>query len=114
MIHGSCHCGEIAFTLDENPTEAMQCNCSICRRKGYLLTFAPADRFTLAGNEEAISTYSFGKHQIQHQFCSKCGCAPFGHGTGPGGMKMVAVNLRCCEDVDVSQLKINEVDGASL
>ena len=30
---GSCHCGKIAFHIDAEPTEAIECNCSICRRK---------------------------------------------------------------------------------
>lgn len=32
-VTGSCHCGKIAYELDEDPpTAAMACNCSICRR----------------------------------------------------------------------------------
>lgn len=33
---GSCHCGRIAFDLqtDAPITEAYDCNCSLCRRRG--------------------------------------------------------------------------------
>lgn len=113
-IRGSCHCGRVRFTLDESPQEAMQCNCSICRRKAYLLAFSTPERFTLETPRDALSVYTFGSHNIRHQFCTTCGCAPFGEGTGPGGQDMVAVNLRCVEDLDLSDLKINAFDGASL
>lgn len=114
MIKGSCHCGAVAYELDQVPTEAMECNCSICRRKGYLLAFAPVDRFRLLTPRDAISTYTFGKHVIRHQFCSTCGCAPFGEGTGPDGREMVAVNLRCADGLDLTKLTIMPFDGAAL
>ncbi|MCB4859710.1 hypothetical protein K7W03_08860 [Sphingobium sp. PNB] len=44
---GSCHCGAVTFTVAADaPSEAMTCNCSHCRRKGFMLTFVPADQFT--------------------------------------------------------------------
>ena len=113
MIRGSCHCGAVRYTLDAEPTEAMECNCSICRRKGYLLAFASPDRFTLETPREALSVYTWNQHVIRHQFCKTCGCAPFGEGENPNG-PMVAINLRCAEGLDLSRVKINPFDGASL
>lgn len=112
-LRGSCHCGAIAYSLDAEPTDAIACNCSICRRKGYLLTFVTPDKFTLETSRDAIAAYTFNSHNIRHQFCTTCGCAPFSEGTAPGGQAMVAINLRCTEDVDLSKIKINEYDGAS-
>ena len=114
MIRGSCHCGKITYTLKADPTEAMQCNCSICRRKGYLLAFSTPDKFVLESPREEIAVYTFAKHVIRHQFCKTCGCAPFGEGTGPDGRAVVAINLRCAEGLDLSKLTITEFDGASL
>ena len=113
MIRGSCHCGAVRYTLDTDPTEAMECNCSICRRKGYLLAFASPAGFTLETPREALAVYTWNQHVIRHQFCKTCGCAPFGEGETPDGA-MVAINLRCAEDVDLSRVNINPFDGASL
>ncbi len=42
---GTCHCGAVSFTVNADaPTSAVSCNCSHCRRKGFLLTFVPAAR----------------------------------------------------------------------
>lgn len=112
-ITGSCHCGRIRYTLNEDPAGAMACNCSICRRKGYLLAFSTPDRFALEGSRDDIAVYTFGSHNIRHQFCKTCGCAPFGEGTGPGGEAMVAVNLRCA-DIDLDAIKVEAFDGANL
>jgi len=113
-IRGSCHCGKVVYSLDVEPAEAMECNCSICRRKGYLLSFVTPDEFTLKTARDVLAVYTFGNHVIRHQFCKACGCAPFGEGAGPDGQSMVAVNLRCVEGLDLSRVKITPFDGASL
>ena len=113
MIRGSCHCGAVRYALDADPTEAIECNCSICRRKGSLLSFFPPDRFTLETPREALTVYTWNTHVIWHQFCKTCGCAPFGEGETPDG-PMVAINLRCAENLELSRVRINPFDGASL
>lgn len=114
MIHqGSCHCGRIAFEVEGDIREAMECNCSHCSRKGYLLWFAPREHLKLKTPVAGLATYTFNKHVIQHHFCPTCGCAPFGFGTNPQGGAMAAVNVRCLPDFDRSQLEIKAVDGRS-
>ena len=113
-ITGSCHCGAIAYALDEEaPTTAVSCNCSICRRKGSLLHFTTPAAFALQTSRDAITAYTFKTHNIQHQFCKTCGCAPFSEGTGPDGKPAMAINLRCAEGVDLEALEIHQYDGAS-
>lgn len=86
MIYkGSCHCGRIAFEVEGEFTQVMDCNCSICSRKGSLLWFVPRKQFRLLTPEENLSTYTFNKHTIKHRFCSKCGIHPFGEGVEPSG-----------------------------
>lgn len=112
-IRGSCHCGKIAYTLDEPmPTETLECNCSICRRKSYLHHFTTPDKFTLQGARDDLTVYTFNKHMIRHQFCKACGCAPFAEGKTPEGKAMIEINLRCVEGLDLTQLHIKQVDGA--
>jgi hypothetical protein len=110
---GSCHCGAIRYTVDEDvPTSALQCNCSICRRKAALHHFTTPDKFTLHTSREAVATYQFNNHAIDHHFCATCGIAPFAEGKGPQG-PMVEINLRCADGVDLEALEIQNYDGAS-
>lgn len=111
---GSCHCGAVAFTAEGAPEEVMDCNCSICRRKGALMWFVPRDAFHLTSGEDALQTYTFNREAIGHRFCGRCGIHPFGEGTDPkSGQAMVAINARCLDGFDPSQLKIHEIDGKS-
>jgi hypothetical protein len=112
-FRGSCHCGKLAYTVDEDvPTQAMACKCSICRRQGLLHHFTTPDKFRREASDEDVGVYTFNKHAIRHQFCRTCGCAPFAEGEGPGG-PMVEINLRCADGVDLDSLEVTMVDGAS-
>lgn len=111
---GSCHCGAVTFSVaGDLPGEAMSCNCSHCRRKGFLLTFVPADKFTLEQGEDALTTYTFNTHKLRHRFCKTCGVQGFAEGKGKDGADTRAINLRAVPECDLTTLKINEVDGAS-
>jgi len=111
---GSCHCGNIAFEAEGELTQAISCNCSICSRKGTLLWFVPSANFTLLTPRSNITTYTFNKHVIKHQFCAVCGVQPFGEGVDPKGNAIIAVNIRCIEGIDPLTVPSHHYDGKSL
>jgi hypothetical protein len=112
MTHkGGCHCGRISFAFEGDITEAMECNCSICAKRGALWHFMPAAGFTLKSPRESLSTYRFNKHVLDHHFCAHCGVAPFSEGSHPQAGRMAAVNLRCVEGIDPHALTIKFHDG---
>jgi hypothetical protein len=113
MHTGSCHCGQIKFEVEGAPDQAMECNCSHCSRKGYLLWFIPRSQMTLLAGGDAMGTYRFNKHIIDHHFCPTCGCAPFGFGVDRSGAATAAINVRCLEDVELSAIKRLPFDGRS-
>ena len=110
---GSCHCGAIAFQAEGKLEQVIECNCSHCSRKGYLLWFLPREKLRLATPEAGMSTYLFNKHVIRHHFCPTCGCAPFGLGSDPKGVATAAINVRCLEGVELGALKRIPFDGRS-
>ncbi|KAF0815375.1 hypothetical protein IGB42_00456 [Andreprevotia sp. IGB-42] len=59
----------------------IECNCTHCQRKGYLLWFVPRDGLRLHMPESALALVN--KHVIAHHFCAGCGCAPFGMDSDP-------------------------------
>jgi len=114
-FQGSCHCGAVTFSVDADlPTQAMSCNCSICRRKGSLMAFFPVAKFKIEQGEDSLQAYKFNTHNLSHWFCKTCGIHPFGGGIGPDGKEMRAVNLRCVPDADLEKLKIQHFDGAAV
>lgn len=110
---GGCHCGKVRYEVTTDLGMVVSCNCSICSKRGSLLTFVPADRFTLKSGAGDLTEYTFNKHVIHHKFCKTCGILSFADGKGPDGKDMVAVNVRCLDDVDLGSLKITEFDGKS-
>lgn len=112
--HGSCHCGRIAFTVEGELHGAMACNCSICQRKGVLMWFVPRNSLTLQTPESNMATYTFNKHVIKHHFCPVCGIHPFGEAMDPKGNPMVAVNIRCLENIDPNTVPVKHYDGRSV
>lgn len=113
-FEGSCHCGAVTFAVEgDPPMSAMSCNCSHCRRKGFLLAFIPKDAFTLHSGADKLRGYTFNKHKIEHQFCTICGTQAFAYGSKPDGSAVVALNLRCVPAIELGALKVQEVDGAS-
>lgn len=115
MIYkGSCHCGKLAFEVEGELGEVVDCNCSICARKGALLWFVPRSSLRLLTPEENSRVYQFGKRRIAHRFCPECGIHPYGEGAAPNGEAMAAINVRCLEGVDLGSLPIRHFDGRSL
>ncbi len=111
---GGCHCGAVRYSVKLALSTVIECNCSLCRRRGWLLAFAPAADFTLERGAEALIEYQFNKKRVQHLFCRVCGVQSFGRGDGPDGKATVAINARCLDGVDTSKLTVKQVDGASL
>jgi hypothetical protein len=113
---GSCHCGSVTYEADiDEPGAAIECNCSICSRKGYLLWFTLRSRLNILSGTDNLAAYSFGPHIIRHHFCTTCGCATFGIGKPPNAeSEMAAINVRCLEDVDLETLERRPFDGRSL
>lgn len=111
---GSCHCGAIRFELEGDIDAALACDCSMCRRRGSLLRFIQPGHFTLRSDPDAVSTYTFNKHVIQHNFCARCGIHTHGEGQAEDGTKMIAVNVRCLPDVDLDALRVKDYQGSKL
>lgn len=108
---GGCHCGRIKYEVEGTLGQVIDCNCSMCRKRGGLLWFVPRAQFRLLTSETALATYTFNTHKLRHRFCSACGIAPFSEGTDPKGAATVAINARCLEGVEPASLNVVAYDG---
>ena len=110
---GSCHCGRVVFEVEAELADEriLSCNCSICRRKGYLHLIVEPERFTLVEGEEALREYRFNTRQAVHRFCDRCGIHPFY--TPRSHPDKVSVNVRCLEGVDPAEVDAEAFDGAN-
>jgi len=111
---GGCHCGAVRYQATSDLAQVLSCNCSICQKRGALLTFIPAEQFKLLSGEDALTDYQFNRKIIHHLFCKTCGVGSFARGKGPDGREMVAINVRCLDDVDLALLAVTPFDGKSM
>lgn len=109
----SCHCQKIRLEFESDLKEVMACNCSICIRRGHLLSFGPESNLKLLTGGSELADYQWGKKSIHFHFCSNCGCAPFGRAQTPDGV-FVAVNARCIENIDLDKIPVVQYDGKHL
>lgn len=107
---GGCHCGAVRFRAIVDKHEATDCNCSICKKKGFLHLIVPRDRFTLLRGEDVLTTYTFNTGTALHTFCRNCGIHSFYRPRShPDAF---SVNLRCLDGDVLSRFRIVPFDGA--
>ncbi|BFM38460.1 GFA family protein [Synechocystis sp. LKSZ1] len=106
---GGCHCGAVRFQVTISEHRAIRCNCSICRKKGFLhLIVAPA-QFTLLQGQDALTTYTFNTHTAQHRFCRFCGIHAFY--SPRSHPDKIDVNVHCLDGPLEDQFEIEDFDG---
>jgi hypothetical protein len=104
---GGCHCGAVRFRVRLQERIAIDCNCSICKKKGFLHLIVTREDFELVRGANALAEYRFNTGLARHRFCRHCGIHPFyTPRSHPDG---VDVNARCLDDAP--QLEIKSFDG---
>lgn len=111
---GGCHCGGVRYETNTDLATVIACNCSICTKRGALWTFVKPEQFALRSGQEDLTDYQFNRRVIHHLFCPVCGIESFARGQAPDGSEMVAVNVRCLDDVDIGALKLTPFDGKQI
>jgi hypothetical protein len=106
---GGCHCGRVRFSVQIAELVALDCNCSICRKKGFLHVIVPKEDFNLLCGTDALATYTFNTGVAKHTFCRFCGVHPFyTPRSHPDG---VDVNARTLDGDVLRELRVEPFDG---
>ena len=111
-MEGSCHCGQIRFSVVVPPTRAIRCNCSYCARRGWFTCYASVDEFELLSGEDVLVSYRFGNQTTTNYFCPNCGIHTHFYGTY-NNQAHYAYSIACLEGIDVESLPVEHIDGAS-
>ena len=109
MLEGGCHCGAVRFRVRPKTFEALDCNCSVCTKKGLLHLIVREEDFELVSGMEGLSVYTFGTHVAKHYFCKTCGVAPFYRPRSHPDQW--DVNVRCLDGDAMSRFRIVPFDG---
>jgi len=99
----------VRFAVSAPLSSATRCNCSICRKKGFIHWIVEPSQFELLQGSDALVSYRFNTGVAEHKFCAHCGIHPFY--TPRSDPDKVDVNLRCLDEVDLSRLELLTFDG---
>jgi len=112
IYKGSCHCNKVQFEIQAPKNfSAIECNCSVCSKSGYLHLHIKKENFTLISGKNILISYRFNTKEAEHLFCRYCGIKSFYQ---PRSHKnSYSINVRCLDDIDVNTVKIEFYNGRS-
>ena len=99
-----CHCGEVEaeINISDKLDKFIRCNCSICKRKGAIMSMVKNEDFKIIKGENKLSLYQFHSKVAKHYFCSICGI--YTHHNPRINPAMTGFNLGCVANFDSQKL----------
>lgn len=77
LVHGSCFCGVVQFTIELPTLFCGHCHCSMCQRPHgaafVTWTAVPPNQLQITAGGEYITHFECGPPKGERSFCSKCG-----------------------------------------
>lgn len=110
---GGCHCGRVRIEVNRAQPVAglLECNCSICTKKGIVhLGVEPAELTVIEG-ADALETYRFHSKVAEHHFCRHCGIHVYNRPRN--SPDRFSVNARCLDDFEAirAEAEMSYFDG---
>ena len=108
----TCHCGAVEAEININGDfeKMMRCNCSICKRKGAIMSIVKNEDFKIIKGRDKLKLYQFHSKLAKHFFCTICGM--YTHHNPRINPSLTGFNLGCIDEVDVYNLKnVTIADG---
>ena len=106
---GGCHCGRVRFEIAAEIGTVIDCNCSICAKKGFLHLIVDPQQVRMLSPADAVSLYQFNTKTAKHYFCPVCGISPYY--IPRSHPDKIDVNVRCLEGVELESLTIVPFNG---
>ena len=106
-----CHCGLVEADIKvAKISKLLRCNCSICKRKGAIMSLVKNEDFKILKGENKLKLYQFHSKVAKHFFCSHCGI--YTHHNPRSHPNMTGFNLGCVDEIDTFQIQdIQVIDG---
>ena len=97
-----CHCGEVELEIKESEgalNKFLRCNCTLCKKKGYIMTFAPITDVKITKGEDKLKLYQYHTKVAEHYFCSDCGI--YTHHKMRSRPDTFGLNVGCIDDLSL-------------
>ena len=96
----NCHCGavEAEINVPNNLVKVLRCNCSLCKRKGAVMSMVKNEDFKIVKGEDKLKLYQFHTKVAKHYYCSVCGI--YTHHNPRSNPAMTGFNLGCIDEIN--------------
>ena len=112
MLKLKCHCGNVEAEINapKQLSKLIRCNCSICKRKGTIMSIVKNENFKITKGKDKLKLYQFHTKTAKHYFCSNCGI--YTHHNPRINPDLTGFNVGCIDEIDAFDLKnISVADG---
>jgi|ERR1700679_3022901 hypothetical protein len=97
MHHGSCLCGSVKYSIDDDLKFVVNCHCRFCS-KAHGAAFTTLlimlfDKFEVIEGQTLLCSYEVKALNSLRVFCSRCGTRLYNHSPSKGMMSLVAATL---------------------
>ena len=100
----NCHCGSFEAKINiEKIDKILKCNCSICKRKGAVMSMVKNEDFKITKGKDKLILYKFHSKIAKHFFCSICGI--YTHHNPRSNPAMTGFNLGCLDEINTFNLE---------
>ena len=96
----TCHCGEVEakINISDNLEKVLKCNCSICKRKGAVMSMVKNEDFKIVKGQDKLKIYQFHSKIAKHFFCQNCWI--YAHHNPRSNPAMTGFNIGCIDEFD--------------
>jgi hypothetical protein len=97
MYQGSCLCGSIRYSVDDNLKLIVNCHCRFCSKAHgapfTTLLLMPFNKLELLEGERLLAHYEVKSLNSQRMFCSQCGTRLYNYSPSKGMISLVVATL---------------------
>jgi hypothetical protein len=97
MHQGSCLCGSIRYSIEDNLKFIVNCHCRFCRKAHgapfTTLLFMPFSKLEVTEGKELLASYEVTAMNAVRCFCSRCGTRLYNYAPSRGMISLAVATL---------------------
>ena len=97
MHHGSCLCGSVQYTVDDDLKFVLNCHCRFCSKAhGAAFTtilIMPFSKLEVVEGQALLTSYEVKPLNSLRVFCSRCGTRLYNHAPSKGMISLMVATL---------------------
>lgn len=97
MYHGSCLCGSVKYSIDDDLKFVVNCHCRFCSKAHgaafTTLLIMPFNKFEVIEGQKLLSSYEVKTLNSLRVFCCQCGTRLYNHSLSKAMISLIVATL---------------------